>query len=54
MKTRRRKTPIDARRAEAQEVIDILNRELLQIMRQAGTPALASITRERVIASTWR
>jgi 4-hydroxymandelate oxidase len=35
-------------------VIDILNRELLQIMRQAGTPALASITRERVIASTWR
>jgi len=35
-------------------VIDILNRELLQIMRQAGTPALASITRERVIAPTWR
>ena len=35
-------------------VIDILNRELLQIMRQAGTPALASITREHVIASTWR
>ncbi len=35
-------------------VIDILNRELLQIMRQAGTPALASITRERVIAATWR
>jgi isopentenyl diphosphate isomerase/L-lactate dehydrogenase-like FMN-dependent dehydrogenase len=35
-------------------VIDILNRELLQIMRQAGTPALAGITRERVIASTWR
>jgi isopentenyl diphosphate isomerase/L-lactate dehydrogenase-like FMN-dependent dehydrogenase len=35
-------------------VIDILNRELLQIMRQAGTPALASITREHVIASSWR
>jgi 4-hydroxymandelate oxidase len=35
-------------------VIDILNRELLQIMRQAGTPTLASITRERVVASTWR
>jgi (S)-2-hydroxy-acid oxidase len=35
-------------------VIDILNRELLQIMRQAGTPALASITRERVIASIGR
>jgi 4-hydroxymandelate oxidase len=35
-------------------VIDILNRELLQIMRQAGTPTLASITHERVIASTWR
>ena len=35
-------------------VIDILNRELLQIMRQAGTPALAAITRESVIASTWR
>jgi isopentenyl diphosphate isomerase/L-lactate dehydrogenase-like FMN-dependent dehydrogenase len=35
-------------------VIDILNRELAQIMRQAGTPTLASITREHVIASTWR
>jgi 4-hydroxymandelate oxidase len=35
-------------------VIDILNRELLQIMRQAGTPTLASITREHVVASTWR
>jgi 4-hydroxymandelate oxidase len=35
-------------------VIDILNRELLQIMRQAGTPTLGSITREHVVASTWR
>ena len=35
-------------------VIDLLNRELVQIMRQAGTPTLASITSEHVIASTWR
>jgi 4-hydroxymandelate oxidase len=35
-------------------VIDILNRELAQIMRQAGTPTLARITREHVVASTWR
>ena len=35
-------------------VIDILNRELAQIMRQAGTPTIASITREFVTASTWR
>jgi len=35
-------------------VIDILNRELAQIMRQAGTPALARITRDHVLASTWR
>ena len=35
-------------------VIDILNRELAQIMRQAGTPTLASIKREHVVASTWR
>lgn len=35
-------------------VIDILNRELRQIMRQAGAPTLASITREHVVASTWR
>lgn len=35
-------------------VIDILGRELQQIMRQAGTPTLASITREHVIVSTWR
>ena len=35
-------------------VIDILNRELLQIMRQAGTPALANISREDVVLSTWR
>jgi hypothetical protein len=34
-------------------VIDILNRELPTIMRQAGTPTLANITPERV-ASTWR
>src|SRR5579872_2592888 len=32
-------------------VIDILNRELAQIMRQAGTPTLTSITRQHVIAS---
>ena len=32
-------------------VIDILNRELQQIMRQAGTPALASITRDHVVVS---
>jgi 4-hydroxymandelate oxidase len=35
-------------------VIDILNRELQQIMRQAGTPTLASITREHVVPSAWR
>jgi (S)-2-hydroxy-acid oxidase len=35
-------------------VNNILNRELAQIMRQAGTPTLASITSEHVIASTWR
>jgi len=32
-------------------VIDILNRELVHIMRQAGTPTLASIKREHVVAS---
>jgi (S)-2-hydroxy-acid oxidase len=32
-------------------VLDILGRELVHIMRQAGTPTLASITREHVIAS---
>lgn len=37
-----------------ERVIDLLNRELLQIMRQAGTPTLASITPRQVIASTWR
>jgi (S)-2-hydroxy-acid oxidase len=37
-----------------ERVIDILNHELLQIMRQAGTPTLADITHEHVIASTWR
>jgi 4-hydroxymandelate oxidase len=35
-------------------VIDILNRELQQIMRQAGTTTLASISRQHVVASTWR
>ena len=35
-------------------VIDILTRELQQIMRQAGTPTLASITPGHVIASIWR
>ena len=35
-------------------VIDILNRECAQIMRQSGTPTLAAITREHVVASTWR
>jgi isopentenyl diphosphate isomerase/L-lactate dehydrogenase-like FMN-dependent dehydrogenase len=34
-------------------VIDILNRELVHIMLQAGTPTLASITREHVVARTW-
>ena len=37
-----------------ERVIDLLNRELLQIMRQAGTPTLSSITPGHVIASTWR
>jgi (S)-2-hydroxy-acid oxidase len=37
-----------------ERVIDLLNRELLQIMRQAGTPTLASITPGHVVASTWR
>jgi isopentenyl diphosphate isomerase/L-lactate dehydrogenase-like FMN-dependent dehydrogenase len=32
-------------------VIDILNRELTEIMRQAGTPTLASITRGHVVRS---
>jgi 4-hydroxymandelate oxidase len=32
-------------------VIDILNRELAAIMRQAGTPTLASITREHLVRS---
>jgi 4-hydroxymandelate oxidase len=34
-----------------EQVIDILNRELGHIMRQAGTPTLASITRDHVIAA---
>lgn len=37
-----------------ERVIDLLNRELLQIMRQAGTPTLSSITPGHVIVSTWR
>ena len=37
-----------------ERVIDLLNRELLQIMRQAGTATLAGITPGHVIASTWR
>ena len=37
-----------------ERVIDLLNRELLQMMRQAGTPTLADITHEHVIASSWR
>ena len=35
-------------------VMDILTRELQQIMRQAGTPSLASITPAHVTASSWR
>jgi isopentenyl diphosphate isomerase/L-lactate dehydrogenase-like FMN-dependent dehydrogenase len=34
-------------------VIDILNRELVHIMLQAGTPTLSSITRAHVVARTW-
>ena len=33
-------------------VIDILNRELTTIMRQAGTPTIASITGDHVLRST--
>jgi len=32
-------------------VIDVLNRELAAIMRQAGTPTIASITRAHVVRS---
>jgi 4-hydroxymandelate oxidase len=35
-------------------VIDILDRELATIMRQAGTPTLARISREHVLATAWR
>lgn len=35
-------------------VTQILSRELAQIMRQAGTPTLSSITPGHVIASAWR
>jgi 4-hydroxymandelate oxidase len=35
-----------------EQVLDILNRELGHIMRQAGTPTLASITRDHVIAAS--
>jgi hypothetical protein len=31
---------------------ELLKRELVHIMQQAGTPTLTSITREHVIAST--
>jgi isopentenyl diphosphate isomerase/L-lactate dehydrogenase-like FMN-dependent dehydrogenase len=34
-------------------VMDILNRELVHIMRQAGTPTLESITRGHIVASSW-
>ena len=34
-----------------ERVIDILNTELTNIMRQAGTPTIASITRELVLRS---
>jgi len=37
-----------------ERVIDLLNRELLQIMRQAGTPTLADIKPTHVSPSTWR
>jgi len=37
-----------------EQVIDLLNRELLQMMREAGTPTLADITPAHVIASSWR
>jgi isopentenyl diphosphate isomerase/L-lactate dehydrogenase-like FMN-dependent dehydrogenase len=37
--------------AGVERVIDILNRELADIMKQAGTPTLASITREHVLRS---
>jgi (S)-2-hydroxy-acid oxidase len=37
-----------------ESVLDILNRELRTIMRQAGTPTLASITRERVVPALYR
>jgi isopentenyl diphosphate isomerase/L-lactate dehydrogenase-like FMN-dependent dehydrogenase len=36
-------------------ILDIYNRELRQIMRQAGTPSLKDITRDRVISGvSWR
>lgn len=35
-------------------VLDILHRELQQIMRQAGTPTLASITPQHVAVPLWR
>jgi isopentenyl diphosphate isomerase/L-lactate dehydrogenase-like FMN-dependent dehydrogenase len=38
--------------AGAEAVMDILNRELLTIMRQAGTPALADIKRELLVRSS--
>jgi len=40
--------------AGVERVLEILNRELVQIMRQAGTPSLSAITRSHVVASTWQ
>jgi 4-hydroxymandelate oxidase len=40
--------------AGVEAVLDILNRELRTIMRQAGTPTLASITRDRVAPAFFR
>lgn len=40
------------RQSGVEQVIDILNRELGHIMRQAGTPTLASLTRDHVIATS--
>ena len=34
-----------------EKVLDIYDRELRVIMRQAGTPAIAAITRDRVVSN---
>ncbi len=39
-------------RSGVEAVIDVLNRELAAIMRQAGTPTIASITSAHVVRST--